>query len=395
MSLFKREFQALYRDPWQLALTTYVPLFFILSLWWVFSAALPERLPVAVVDYDGSHLSRELTRHVNASPSVEVISYAKAESAQHAMRTGEVFAIVTFPHHLKVDLLTKKQPTIDIRYNTQFLLVGKLLASKIQKSLADGLRSISKTKQMLLGTNIHQASTNINPIKAQITPLYNPNNNYVAFLIPPMLFALLQLIAALSFINSLNHELRQNTMTTWRDHGIWKVLSVKITLYISIMLLHGAFIYTLLYKVIGIQNNGAIYTLLFALFIMLLAVWLIVLFLFFLLKDGARATSITSAVLAPAFGFMGITFPVANMPSFAQYFREIMPSSHYIDIHIKVANYGEGFFRMLTDLSSFIGFLVLLPLVALLINKYFSTLPTDEIIKQKQPDSKHKIEDSV
>ena len=398
MSLFKREFQALYNDPWQLALTTYVPLFFMLSLWWVFSAALPERLPVAVVDYDHTHLSRELTRHVNASPSIQVIAFSKAADAQHAMKTGEVFAIVTFPYNLKVDLLTKKQPTIDIRYNTQFLLVGKLLAGKIKQSMGDELHLISKTKQMLLGANIHQAAINVSPINKQVTPLYNPNNNYVAFLIPPMLFALLQLIAALAFINSLNHELRQKTMNFWRDNGVWKVLSVKITLYTSIMLLHGAFIYSLIYKLIGINNNGAVSTLLFALFVMLLSIWLIVLFLFFFLKDGVRVTSMASAILAPAFGFMGVTFPVANMPSFAKYYRDIMPSSHYIDIHIKVANYGDGFLSMLAELSSFAGFLVLLPLVIFLINKYFLTLPiqeTDNRIRNTASESKSKIENNL
>ena len=374
MNLFKREFQAVYRDPWQLALTTYVPLILMLSLWWIFSAALPEKLPVAVVDYDNTHLSRELTRHLNASPSIKVMSYSKTSRAQHAMKTGNAFALVTFPNNLKIDLLTHKQPTIDIRYNTQFLLVGKLLSSKIQTSLADELRSISKMKQMLTGVTAHQAAININPVSAQITPFFNSNNNYVAFLVPPMLIALLQLVAALAFTNSLNHELRNETVDVWRSRGIWKVLGVKIICYTSIMLLHGAFIYSLLYEVIGINNNGAVYTLLFALFIMLLAVWLIVLFLFFLLKDGARVTSMASALLAPAFGFMGVTFPVANMPAFAQFYRTIMPSSHYIDTHIKVANYGASLMDVLLGLSTYVGFLILLPVVIILINKYFSSL---------------------
>ena len=381
MHLFKREFQALYNDPWQLALTTYVPLLFILCLWWIFSAALPERLPVAVVDYDNTHLTRTLIQNLNATPSVHVISYAKTANAQYSMKTGEVFAVVTFPHNLKVDLLTQKQPTIDVRYNTQYLLVGKLLASRIQKSLGAKLHSISKIKQLLAGATVHQANINVSPVKAQITSLFNSNSSYVAFLIPPIVFALLQLISALSFINSLNHELRQNTMNVWLEHGVWKVLSVKILLYTSIMLAHGAFIYSLLFKVIGINNNGAIYTLLFVLFIMFLAVWLIILFLFFLVKDGVKTTSMSCVILAPAFGFMGITFPVSNMSAFVQHYREIIPSSHYMDIHVKIANHGQSFFEMLTELPSFAGFLVLLPLVIILINKYFSTLALDKETK--------------
>lgn len=374
MHLFKREFKALCNDPWQLAVTTYVPLFFMLCLWWIFSAAIPERLPVAVVDYDNSTMSRQLIRHLDASPAIDVINFAKTSSAQKAMQNAKVFALVTFPHDLKRDLLTHGQPTIDIRYNAQLLLVGKLLSSEINKSLADELHHLSKLKQLLSGVSSHQAGININPVRSQITPLYNSSKNYVAFLIPPMAFALLQLIAMISFINSINYEFRHDTTAIWKSLGIWKVLGCKISFYTSIMLLHGAFIYSLLYYFIGFHNNGEVLTLLLALTVMLLAVWLIVLFLFFLLKDGVRVTSIGSSWLAPAFGFMGVTFPVQSMPQFAQYYRSIMPSSHYIDTHVKVANHGQNIWDTLLGFSSYLGFLVLVPIIILLINKYFSAL---------------------
>ena len=376
MHLFKREFQALYCDPWQLALTTYVPLFSFLILWWIFSAGSPQKLPIAVVDYDNTQLSRQLTRHVNASPSIRVISFANTSDAQQAMKLGSVLALMTLPYHLKVDLMTKNQPTIDIRYNAQFLLTGKLLSSTIQQSLADKLLALAKIKQLLTGATIHQANINIRPIKNQMTALYNHNNNYIAFLTPPILIALLQLIAGLSFINSINHEFKKNSAQTWYSLGVWKVLFAKIIFYTSIMLLYGGFIDSLIYEAIGISSKGAISTLLFALAIMFLALWLIVLLLFFLFLNETRATSILSALLAPAFAFMGITFPTHDMPPLAQYYRTIMPSSHYIDMHIKVVNYGESFFNMLLGLSSYAGFLVLVPIIVVLINKYFSSFKT-------------------
>ncbi|MCK5820186.1 MAG: ABC transporter permease [Psychromonas sp.] len=387
MKLFKREFRALCCDPWQIALATYVPIFTLLFLWWIFSSAIPQNLPVAVVDYDNSQLSRQLIRYLNASPSIKVISFANTSDAQQAMKLGNVFALVTFPYKLKVDLIRKNQPTIDIRYNAQFLLVGKLLSSKISESLADKLHALSKIKQLLLGATIHQANININPIKHQLTALFNSNNNYIAFLSPPILIAFLQLVAGLSFINSINYEFKNNTTQTWYSLGVWKVLFVKITFYTAIMLLHGSFIYSLIYQVIGISNNGSIFTLLVALAIMLLAVWLIVLCLFFVLLNGTIVTSIFSAILAPAFAFMGITFPTQDMPKLIQYYRSIMPSSHYIDIHIKVVNYGINFVDMVLDLSSYAGFLVLVPIIVMLINKYFSSLKKQmacsEIIEAK------------
>ncbi|MGL4939314.1 ABC transporter permease, partial [Shewanella sp.] len=133
--LLRREIAALLRDPWQLALISYLPLLGVLCLWWMFSAGLPRQLPVAIVDQDHSQLSRMLTRQLKANPVTDPQSYRDLPAAVNAMRQAQVYAIVVFPYGMKQDLLTGRQPTIDVRYNSQFLLVGKLLSSQIQLAL--------------------------------------------------------------------------------------------------------------------------------------------------------------------------------------------------------------------------------------------------------------------
>ncbi|MEL4430092.1 ABC transporter permease [Shewanella mangrovisoli] len=372
IALVRRELRALWRDPWQLALISYIPLLGILCLWWLFSAGLPRQLPVAIVDQDHSQLSRMLTRQLKANPVTEPRSFTDLPSAVEAMQQAQVYAVVVFPYDMKKDLLTGHKPTIDVRYNSQFLLVGKLLSSQIQLSLGDGLLQVAGLKQLMTGTPKSQVAVNLSPVKSQTTALFNRNNNYIGFLVPPVLVALWQLLSMLVMANSLNRELYLNAAQS--EEGIsnrltehfWPKVLAKILLFTPILMLQGGFILAWLYLYLALPFAGSLALLLFAQLFMLLAVWSLVLFIFVLMRDSARVISFCTALFAPAFAFMGITFPTHEMPQLAQWWRLIMPSSHYIESHVSVVSYGATWSTVAQQLTSYWGFIGLLPLIYLL-----------------------------
>ncbi len=365
LSLMRGEIRALWRSPWQLALVSYIPLLSILCLWWLFSAGLPRQLPVAVVDQDNSQLSRMLIRNLAANPVVSPQGVVDLPSAVTAMKQADVYAIIVLPHALKRDLVTGHSPTIDIRYNSQFLLVGKLLSSQIQLTLGAGLLDVAGEKLLLQGVPSSQVAVNLSPVTSQTTALFNRNNNYVGFLVPPVLVALWQLLAMLTFSNSLSRELTPQGRLT-AGEGIWSRVLAKIAVFTPILLLQGGFILAFLYQYLSLPSAGSLALLVVAQAVMLLAVWLLVLLVFFLMRDSARMVSFGTAMFAPAFAFMGITFPVHEMPMLAQWWRLIMPSSHYIDSHVSVISYGSGWETIAGQLTSYWGFLLLIPLLVLL-----------------------------
>ncbi|WP_351088530.1 ABC transporter permease [Shewanella sp. S1-49-MNA-CIBAN-0167] len=364
--LFWRECKALWHSPWQLALVSYIPLIGVLTLWWLFSAGLPRQLPVAVVDLDNSQISRMLTRQLSANAVITPRSFANKAVAIEAMRQAKVYALVILPYQLNKDLLTAQQPTIDIRYNSQFLLVGKLLSSQLQLSLAAGLTHIGEVKLLLKGANKATVDVSLTPISSQTTALFNRNNNYVSFLVPPILMALWQLLSMLVFVNSVNAELIPQGDRYYVAANIWPKVWVKIVFYSPIMLIHGGFIILWLYQYLALPASGSLLLLVLAQCFMLIALWLIVLVICMIMRDSARTVSFCTALFAPAFAFMGITFPVNDMPLLAQWWRLIMPSSHYIDSHVSVVSYGVGLPQVLVQISSYWAFLLLIPLLYLL-----------------------------
>ena len=57
------------------------------------------------------------------------------------------------------------------------------------------------------------------------------------------------------------------------------------------------------------------------------------------------------------------------MPQLAQWWRQIMPSSHYIESHVSVVSYGAAWPNVASQLSGYWGFICLLPLIYLLSRK--------------------------
>ncbi|QDE32816.1 ABC transporter permease [Shewanella polaris] len=372
--LFRREFTALWHSPWQLALISYIPIIGILGLWWLFSAGIPRQLPVAVVDLDNSQISRMLARELSANPSVTLHSYANEVAAINAMRQSQVYALVIFPYQLKKDLLTSKRPIIDIRYNSQYLLVGRLLSSQLQRSLAQGLTHFGEVNLLLKGANKATVDVSLSPISNQTTALFNQNVNYVSFLVPPILIALWQLLAMLVFVNSVNRELIPHGKRNYLAHDIWSKVWVKMVIYSPIMLIHGGFILLWLYQYLALPASGSLLLLVLAQAVMLIVLWLLVLVIFMLVRDRARIVSFCTGLFAPAFAFMGITFPVNDMFIVAKWWRLLIPSSHYIDSHISVISYGVGLRQVLTQMGSYWGFLLLLPLLYVL-GRYAQKIP--------------------
>ncbi|MBV7315306.1 ABC transporter permease [Shewanella sp. NIFS-20-20] len=365
---FRHEVCHLWRSPWQLALATWVPLLALLFLYGIFSAAVPRNLPVALVDQDDSGLSRQLARQMQASPAVSLQQFNQLPNAEQAMREGDVFALILIPHGFSRELMTQQQPQLVLHYNGQFLLVGKLLSSALQQGLADALQGVARQQLLAKGVLPIATAANINPIAVQLTPLFNQSSNYLAFLMPPILIALLQISAMLLFANALNEELTPE-FTTWVQQAFWPSVSAKMALYLPLALLQGLAMLVFMYHGLGLPLAGDILTLVPALIVMLLFIGLWVLVIFLLLAEPARVVSFCTALFAPAFAFMGITFPVHEMPLAAQWWRLLIPSSHYIDAQVAVVSYGQGLKTVLSQQLSYAVLLVLVPLLFLLLRR--------------------------
>ncbi|OXX41159.1 ABC transporter permease, partial [Vibrio sp. V07_P2A8T137] len=91
---------------------------------------------------------------------------------------------------------------------------------------------------------------------------------------------------------------------------------------------------------------------------------------FFLTLDPARAMSFAGAFTAPSFAFMGITFPVTDMNTLAQWWRSLLPVSHYIEVQVSQVSYNAELLSSLKYLVPMLGYALPLLLTLILIRKH-------------------------
>ena len=87
----------------------------------------PQRLSVAVVDMDGSYLSRRICHEINATPGVKVVAvYNNHTEARRAMQRGKIFAFYEIPKGTYNDLLQFRSPHFVLYVNSAYMLAGTL-----------------------------------------------------------------------------------------------------------------------------------------------------------------------------------------------------------------------------------------------------------------------------
>ena len=103
----------------------------------VFGRHVARDLPVAVVDLDGSALSRRLVRAIDATPAARVVAgRGDAPDAEGFPRRGEAYAVVVLPAGLERDVERGAAPRVQALTNGVWLLPTTLVGRDVRAAVA-------------------------------------------------------------------------------------------------------------------------------------------------------------------------------------------------------------------------------------------------------------------
>ncbi len=372
------QWQLLKRDRWLLSCLTWVPIVLVVTIWWVFSQAIVRELPVGVVDLSNSHLSRQLIREIDATSTLSVIRhYSNTAQASNDMRSSEIYAYFVFPSQFDKSIYRQEQPKVTTFYNSQMILVGRLINSAIVQAQTTFNAQIDVVKTLSKGeTATLSAMSQAIPIRTQITPLFNKNTNYAQFLVSAIVPAIWQIaiVVCTILILAMNH--RQYGLSHWLKQNPVSQLLDTLFPYAVLFALQGSAFLVWFYHGLQWPMQGHLFTIVIAQWFTVIACMIMGSLFFFLTLDPARAMSFAAAYTAPSFAFMGITFPTSDMSTIAQIWRSLLPVSHYIDVQVSQASYGLNSFDSLKQLWPMIGYSIPLVLCLLLVKKHLRTEQT-------------------
>ena len=367
----RREFALLRTRPWDLAMITWVPLLAVLLIWWIFSAGLPERLPIGVLDQDRSALSRQIVRFLDATPGLRVVQRFDDEGAMaRALTSGAVDAAVQLPRDLNREVKQGRVGQVVLLHNAQLGTHSSLIQRDVRTVVATVSGGVELAVRNKRGESMIAARATMEPLKAGTVALFNTSGDYEQFLGAALIPALLHILAMTAGAWAVGRELRDRSIGGWlgaapRWHEALAALAGKLALPFASLSLVGITAMLWITTGRGWHPVGSLGWTLFALVVFLALSIALGGFVAALTRSLRTALSATGFITAPAFAFGGVGFPLVAMPALAQLWAALLPYTHYVRVQMEQLQMGAPLaYSAATPLWMVVGTAVLLAATA-------------------------------
>lgn len=285
-----------------------------------------EGLPIAVMDYDHSSLSRSYVSGLVSSGDVRLHCYAESyDEVEELFLSDEVCAAVIIPPDFQRDVLRQTGAQIQIIGDGSKLVISGYALGHISAF------SQNFALELMLGTTGAETQQ---PVNLSIRAWYNPDlSPIVGFL--PGLIGIVMGLPAVSVAAAVVREKEQGTMEMLIATPLrgWELLLGKLLPYIAAGLLN-----VVLATIVGVfwfrvpfAGNFPLYLLLALAFFV--ACFGLSLLISTLIKTQMAAIFLTLLVfLFPAFFLSGFMYPVSSMSMEMQIVANLLPTTHFVTI---------------------------------------------------------------
>jgi ABC-2 type transport system permease protein len=339
---FLYELLSIKKSFYKLFLISVLPVFSFALIIAIFYKGVLRDIPIVVVDNDKTTISKRVLFHINSSSTIDIKYTSNSlKDAIKLLQNGSVYGVVVIPHNFYKNTILQKQPKVTAILNTQYILIGKILTSALTSTVLQSCAEIEYVKNLTELQNPHATLNLVSPIKMQVTPFFNTYQNYFLFLVSALLPAIWQIFIVVATIVSFGSLFKaKEEMDFFKGGYIEMKIIGKLLPYTFAYLFLGVGFLSYIYIVLGWDFQGSWGITVFAMFLTVVAYEAVALLFFVTGFDYARTLSLGAVYTAPAFAFLGVTFPVFNMNGFALLWRDLLPISHYMELQISQANYG-------------------------------------------------------
>ena len=341
-----------------------------------FKAGLPSKLPIGVVDYDRSSLSRNFTRQLDATQIGEVVRFDDFRTAREAMQRGSVTSICVIPDNFAADIQAFRRPTFTFYINGLYFVGGSLAYQDILTMI--NLTSGAVQKQVLTakGVSEHDMMGRLRPIYIDVHRIGNTMTNYGVYLNNLLLPGLLQMMIVLITIYAFGTELKYSTSRNLMEKAggsITNAVLGKLLVYTLYFTAVSISMVCLLYVWLRYPLAGSIWSMMLNMVLMVLACEAVALTIVGLIPVCRFAISIGALYSVLGFSLAGFTLPVEAMPPFLQGISVIFPLRHYYLFYVQEAMFASGFAGWYQEVVHLLLFLLLpFPILLRLKNAYIN-----------------------
>lgn len=344
--LIMREFISFFRDRRLMLVCLLVPLGYTLLLGSIYLPKRVSQIPTWVIDQDQSSLSRTVTA---AIAQHEYFHITRKDGSlgdfRRACQRQQAFVCVIIPPHFAENIKWGRPARILTMINGDNMLIANSATKGITEIAATYSAGVMMKRLSMKGTPSQFTRQAAQPIESVTRTWYNPTYNYLDFLLPGLLAAVLQQIALLGIALAFCKERELNTFTQVLaiSGSPLEIISAKSMTYLAINLFNGILVYVIAVHLFGLHIVGSIWLLALLYFLFSAGLTALGILTSIMVKTQLFATQILMLIAVPSFLLSGFTWPQMSMTPAILFLSNLLPLTHFVLPLRQLMSNGAGF----------------------------------------------------
>ncbi len=343
-ALFKEEFKALFSSP-AIVLTVFGGVVFYSFLYPLpYQKQLPREQAVLVVDHDGSALSRELVRMVDATPQVRISGRAHSEDEAHRrFLAGDTAGLLIIPEGFFRDLMQGRSPVLAYAGDATFFLVYGTVIEGLATAAGTLGAEIKVARILESGQAMPLAVKQHTPLSLNMRPVFNTTMGYVHYVVPAVFVLILHqtMLIGLGLLGGGQREI--TTGGYWTQVPPVALLTARLALFLSIYLVLMMYYFGSCFSWYGIIHLARMMDLFTLAIPFFLAVGCLGVVVGQLIPRRELATVIVLLTSLPLVFLAGFVWPVSALPPMLHWLAQLVPSTPGIQGFLKLNQMGADF----------------------------------------------------
>ena len=324
----KEEIHRLKTDRLVLIVCLIIPICVNLIVGWELNKGVIDHVPMAIVDYDDSQLSRQIISYFTSNEAFDVRYQIQDQAElQTLLDTSKVRVGMVIPKNFSADVTSLRAPNILMLYDGSHMSMTSITKARASEILLTTRVGASiKQIQARLGKSYDEAYTMAMPISFETRTLYNPTKNFNYFMTPGYGTIICQLgiglMAAVCVKFTGDEEKKRSALGYIMGKVVFYGVLGSIAAFINI--LTQVYLFKIPCKGSVLVACGLSVIFIFAVASLCVAVsaWF---------QNRVLAMAIVGLLLIPNSIMAGYTWPVISMLPSYQWMARFIPFTHYGD----------------------------------------------------------------
>lgn len=311
----------------------------------------PEAQSIAVINLDGSQLSRAIERMANTTPQINITKKVfTIDQAKTQLINGKITGFLMIPKHFYRDLLLEKSPPLIFAGDASYFLVYGTVIEGLVRSTSTLAAQVKVSRMVMKGENVALASSQYTAIELNLKPTFNASLGYLNYIVPAVFVLILHqtlliasgLLTAGQFENHRKADLMSSHNDSyWLVNSVGRILFVRSLLLSLIYLVLFMFYFGYSFQSYGINRLASISDLMTLVIPFLLSVVFLGTVIGLLIPRKELVTVVVLLSSLPLVFSAGFIWPTSNIPTILNVIAQLSPSTPAISGFLRLNQMGD------------------------------------------------------